>query len=618
MLFRAWTLAKRFARCGLSEYAPILSFSLLILPFSTQKASAQASAPSEFFVDCSGPAGDGSYAHPWNSLAVAATHPFSAGVRIALHRGTTCKGSFAPLGSGTKEAPIRLTAYGEGPRPSIVASSSDRQVLLLSNQEYWQVDSLDLSGANTFGIYVTGDQGLLHHIYLKNLSVHDIFGGELKHKDNGLVIIGPSKLGTSFEDVLVDGVDAAHTNQWAGILVGGGPFYIPPEKFINQHVVIRNSSVHDVYGDGIVLFRDANSLIENSVAWETGMQPTETTGTPNAIWTWTCTDCTVADNEAFLTDSPGVDGGAYDIDWSNTRNIVERNFAHDTQGYCFAVFAAGYVTASSIVRNNLCVDNGLSPRLAAMQGAAYVSTWNGGVIHDLRIENNTFIWNPPVSSAAAIVDVADTGGMPIVFTGNRVQSSAPLLYRTNSHFAPSSNAYQYSGSAQPIFTLDAMDRVSLDKLQAKGLERGSTLLKSDHHSSSTGALRLDVTLSLSLDSDGLLAPDPRAQLVVLRSLANQHSSDTLKITVHLSKSTESPEQHLAETNALRDLDADPVQFDETGQGEDIIRLLTADGRVLQEWKGFQNASVLGGAVRRLVGPPMYPQMRDESKAKAVK
>ena len=403
-----------------SIFGPAIRFSgraifsaCLFLPLA---GLAQTDPPAElhqYFLDCSSAgAGDGSLAHPWNGLGKAAEpHPFLPGDRLALKRGTVCRGSFAPQGSGATGEPIRLTAYGEGKRPRIVAASTDRQVLLLSNQEYWQVDSLDLSGANMYGIYVTGDKGILHHIYLKNLLVHDIYNDTaLKNKDNGLVVVGPSKLGASFDDVLVDGVDAAHTNKWAGILVGGGPFYIPPDAFINAHVIIRNSTVHDVYGDGIVLFRDSNSSISTSVAWETGMQPTETTGTPNAIWTWTCTDCTVEDNEAFLTDSPGIDGGAYDIDWSNTRNVVQRNYAHDTQGYCFAVFAAGYVTSESVVRGNLCIDNGLSPRLAAMQGAAYISTWNGGVIRNLRIENNAIVWNPPVASAAAIVNVSDVDG----------------------------------------------------------------------------------------------------------------------------------------------------------------------------------------------------------------
>ena len=159
------------------------------------------------------------------------------------------------------------------------------------------------------------------------------------------------------------------------------------------------------------------------------------------------------DNEAFLTDSPGVDGGAYDIDWANTRNIVQRNYAHDTQGYCIAVFAAGYTTRDSIVRDNLCIDNALSPRLAAMQGAVYLATWNDGVIRDLRIERNTIVWNPPVAAASAIVSNATIESPGAIFTGNRVESSALSFYRSNDKFAPSGNAYLYSGVGEPRFTL---------------------------------------------------------------------------------------------------------------------------------------------------------------------
>ncbi|HEY2471884.1 MAG TPA: right-handed parallel beta-helix repeat-containing protein [Terracidiphilus sp.] len=589
-------------------------FARVLIAISGASCDAQggpAPAPHSWFIDCSGPAGDGSSLHPWNSLAAAEAHRFSPGDRIALRRGTTCHGSFAPTGSGNKEAPIRLTAYGEGPRPHIIAASSDRQVLLLSNQEYWQVDSLDLSGANTYGVFVTGDHALLRHIYLENLVVRDVFGGEMKHKDNGLVVIGPSKLGAFFEDVLVDGVDAAHTNQWAGILVGGGPFYIPPDQFINKHIIIRNSTVHDVYGDGIVLFRDAQSKIQTSVAWETGMQPTETTGTPNAIWTWTCTDCTVEDNEAFLTDSPGVDGGAYDIDWSNTRNLVQRNFAHDTQGYCFAVFAAGYITSSSTVRENLCVDNALSPRLAALQGAAYLSTWNGGVIRDLRIENNTFIFNPPVASAAAIVEKAETGGTSIVFTGNHIESSAPLIYRAAREFVPSANSYQYLGSEHAQFTLGNMTSVSLDALQKAGFERGSTMSGASPQPRLVESLRLEATLDFALDSDGLLAPEPRAQLVVLRSLADQYPPNQLRVIVHIRKRPASPQQTIARANALLDLNAASIQFDNNGQAGDTIRLLAKDGNRLHEWQGFQNATELGGAVRKLLCAPLYSRMTND-------
>lgn len=569
--------------------------------------SAPVSSAHSYFVDCSvTTAGNGSLAHPWNSLASAQKHTFAAGDRIAIKRGTVCTGNFSPAGSGIEGRQIRLTSYGAGPRPRIVAGPNDRQALLLFNQQYWQIDSIDISGGNTYGVFISGDKGTLHHLYLKNLRVHDVRGGALKHKDNGLVIVGAGSRDMHFENVLVDGVDAAHTNQWAGILIGGGNFGM--DMPLNQHVSVRNSTVHDVYGDGIILFRDSDGLIEDSAAWETGMQPTETTGTPNAIWTWTCTDCAVRDNEAFLTDSPGVDGGAYDIDWNNTRNVVERNFAHDTQGYCIAVFAAGYVTSESEVRYNLCIDNALSPRLAALQGAMYLHTWNGGVMRGLRIEHNIFLWNPPVSSAAAIVSDATT---PIEFSDNRIQSSAPLFYNVTSTFAPAANHYRYSGKAEPRFTLGDKDKVTLAALQSAGIEKGSTLEAAPAPQPTEISLRLDASVDFALDGDNLLADGPRAQLVVLRTLASQYSDGSLIVTVHLHEPAgPTPVQTTALYNALLDLDAPHIHFLRDGFASGTIRLTTPDGRQLNEWHGFQNAATLGGAVRALIGAPRYAAMED--------
>ncbi len=108
-----------------------------------------------------------------------------------------------------------------------------------------------------------------------------------------------------------------------------------------------------------------------------------------------------------------MDGGVYDIDWDDD-NIVEDNYAHMTgTGYCAAIFgAAKQTTTNSVIRNNLCVDNGRSPKLARRQGDLYISTWEGGFLDGVRIENNTFYWNPPIDAPVIQVDHAD-------FTGTR-------------------------------------------------------------------------------------------------------------------------------------------------------------------------------------------------------
>jgi hypothetical protein len=343
------------------------------------------------------------------------------------------------------------------------------------------------------------------------------------------------------------------------------------------------------------------------------MQPTQDIGTPNAIWTWTCTDCTVRDNEAFLTDSPGVDGGAYDIDWANTRNTVERNYAHDTQGYCIAVFAAGYVTSQSVVRGNLCINNGLSPRLAAQQSAIYIHTWGGGVLRGLSVENNTIVWNPPVTWAAAVVNDATIEGDPVSFLGNRIVSSAPLFYRSSAQIKPARNTYEYNGSGEARFTLGARCEVSLATLQAAGMEPGTTLTQKAASAPSSKFLRLEASVNFELDSDGLLAPGPRAQLMVLRSLAAQYGPAALDVTVHLhSSATSTAEAATAQANALLDLDAGTIRFDHNSREAGVLRLLANNGCLLEQWRGFQNAATLGGAVRAQLGAPHFAAMQPSS------
>lgn len=598
-------------RRGLSDCISVLVVAFSVVLFARAQGAppkGEASASHKFFIDCSGAAGDGSLAHPWNSLAAAEAHPFVAGDVVALARGTVCREAFAPKGSGSAVHPIRLTAYGHGRRPRIVAPHTERQILLLFNQQYWQVDSLDLSGASKYGIYVSGDEGPLNHIYLKNLYVHHVLGGPMKNKDNGLIIVGPGSAKTVFNDVLVDGVDVAHTNQWSGVMLGGGNFAWASDAPLNRKIVIRNSTAHDVFGDGLILFRDQDGLIVGSAAWQIGMEPTQDVGTPNAIWTWTCIDCTVEDNEAYLTDSPGVDGGAYDIDWDNTRNIVQRNYAHDTQGYCVAVFAAGYVTSDSQVHDNLCINNGLSPRLAALQGAVYVHTWNDGPIRGLRFEHNTIEWNPPFAGAAAVVSDALFDGPTPVFTKNQIVSSSPYVYRTTARWETESNVYRLP--AAPLFTAEKNELVSLQTLQDEGQEKGSVYVRAPLPDADGKPLRIDATLKLDLDADELIAPAVRAQLLVLRDLAGEYGPEKLSVTVHLA---ETP-QTAAVENALGDLEAiypGALRFDrDAAQGSaGVIQLSTDDGKKLRSWHGFQNAASLGAEIRARLGAPRYAHMQ---------
>jgi hypothetical protein len=583
----------------------------------------------QFYLDCGSAASSGtgvSEQSPWNRLEQLNSFNFAPGDTVFLKRGTVCHGTIAPQGSGSESAPIRLTAYGEGQRPRIIAETSAQQSLKLFNQEYWDIDSLDLSGGTTNGVFISGDKGILHHIHLSNLAVHDVIGGELKHKESGLVAITPGSVNQHFDDVIVDGVTAWHTNQWVGIIVGGGNLGYPPESDWNTNVEIRNSVIHDVQGDGIVLFRVIHGRIDSSVAWNTGMQVTETTGTPNAIWTWMCDDCTVEGNEAYLTDSPGVDGGAYDIDYGNTKNSVIDNYGHDTQGYCVAVFGAGFVTKESTVRGNLCVNNGRSPRMAKYQGAIFLLSWNDGSIDGLTVENNTVYWSP-FENSPALVNQATIKAGTAAFRNNTIYSTSPWIVDSNRSLSLEKNHYSYYGGGRAKWRYGAEEFGSLQELlDGAKQETGSRFVQQPLQAwpeacvlpaevarcpaqvGSQGSWTLESVLPFSLDARGMVSDAARRQLVTLKSLGQQYGPQGLKVTVLLISPDAQIFQSGAFRNALTDLDLDGITVLHAVTGREHTTLSTAAGTIAGQWDGFAGPVTLGLALRCAIGEPIYAQM----------
>jgi hypothetical protein len=572
------------------------------------------------FVDCSRTeSGDGSSQAPWNSLAPLNAFALAPGDTVRLRRGSKCHGALMPQGSGTSEMPIRLTAYGEGSRPQIVADAHMEEAFKLFNQQYWEIDSLDIAGGTTYGVFISGDDGVLHHIHLSNLAVHDVMGDKLKHKESGLVSISPSSENSHFDDVVVEGVNAWHTNQWVGIMVGGGNVGNPPESSWSSNAVIRNSTVHDVQGDGIVLFRVRKGLIDSSVAWNIGMQETETTGTPNAIWTWMCNDCTVQRSEAYLTDSPGVDGGAFDIDYGNTKNALLDSYGHDTQGYCVAVFAAGYVTHDSLVRGNLCINNGRSPRMADYQGAIFVWTWNGGSIDGLTIEKNTVYWSP-FENRSAVQNRADIKGAPAVFRNNVIVSTAPTMVESNTQMSLVGNSYRFFGSGAADWSYGEKSFGDLRSLQNDAGQENSghferLPLKNwpdfFPHYVANKPWTLDCVLPVTVNANGLIDSSTLQPLVFLKSFGQQYAAQGLRLKIKLISS----DPKLFETEAFRNLVTDldlpgiAMTLRMNGMAAAQIMLRRPNGDAAGEWKVPIGPVPLGLALRKVFGEPAYAQMQ---------
>jgi hypothetical protein len=399
-----------------------------------------------FYVDCSVTVrGDGSRAHPWNSLKPVNAFRFAPGDQILLRRGMTCHGMLHPLGSGTPDAPIVVDVYGEGPRP-ILDGGRHWAAFELFNQSYWELRHLEIVGGDHYGLLISGNSphSSLTHFVLLDLDAHGAYFTSRTRSDSGEIFLSPRGLGETLNDVRIDHVSAHDTHASEGILVSAGGAFQGSRQTLGTNIVVENSTAHDVYGDGIMVGEARHVLIQHNVVYNTGLCPANCgSSTPNGLWEWYCDECVVQGNESFANHSwSAQDGGDFDIDYYSSQNIVQYNYGHDSAGYCIAFFGAGgTATVGSIFRYNICSNNARNASNAS-QGDIYVSTWDGGSINGIEIYNNTFYWNP-VNDAPLFRthNVLFSGSLPRIFMNNLVFAKARSFIDANRGITLDHNLY---------------------------------------------------------------------------------------------------------------------------------------------------------------------------------
>jgi hypothetical protein len=405
-----------------------------------------------YYVDCSASVnGDGSQETPWNNLDTINAQTFLAGNQILFKRGATCTGQLWPKGSGVSGNPIIISAYGAGARPIIDGNNAVAPVVTIKDQSYWTFDSLEIKNSTGLGFYVDGSPGAdLHGFTLMNLYVHDGGLNDGQH----LILLGQYNH-HSVHDVLLDNVEASFG--WRGIEIGGKCCNNPAIRSTN--IVIRNSTVHDVQSDGILVASTNNALVEHCVVYNTGIMTILQNHKPNGLWTWDCDDCTIQFNEVYESHSPSEDGGAFDIDYYSHRNIIQYNYGHDSDGYCVAVFgsASDDITTSNVIRFNICSNDG---RSETGHSGIYIIAKKGGKVQDTQIYNNTIYWNPAnLINQYAILVTSLTDSQAIRNTNifnNLIYSTSPSLVSIEADPAQQNldyNLFWYIGSDRPRYKL---------------------------------------------------------------------------------------------------------------------------------------------------------------------
>ena len=231
---------------------------------------------------------------------------------------------FTKEDSGTAEAPVKVSTYGEGKRPQINTNGHGQWELnygnpldnqnhkwkgtvsssiLIEDAEYFEIEGLELTNdresstdtekdkkyndadaMDRTGVAgVAKDNGTVDHIVLNDLYIHDVTGNVYnKHMTNGgiyFIVAKPTNEGETgiarYNDVQIRNCSLNKVNRW-GIAVGytyqWGQFQtgeLPDAtmaKYGSSNVVIENNYLNHVGGDAITTMYLDRPLIQYNVS----------------------------------------------------------------------------------------------------------------------------------------------------------------------------------------------------------------------------------------------------------------------------------------------------------------------------------------------------------------
>jgi hypothetical protein len=368
-----------------------------------------------------------SSAIPWKSLAKVNAVTFQPGDSILFRSGSNWTGQLLLHGSGTKGLPIIVSKYAGTQKPRIDGNGIIGSAALhLHNGKFWEISDLEITNdAETAGdrrgvLISASDFGLVEHIYLKNLDIHDvkgIVGGDDASKRTagiGIETVTDRGLSTRFDDILIEGCTIWNIEN-TGIYTDNLIFRNTPgtadwtkRRFTN--VRIRENTIHHIAKNAMIIRLFDGGLVEHNVCYETALK---TTG--NTMFTSSCNGTIFQYNEGYLnrareTDPNGGDGSMYDADLKSSNIIFQYSYSHDnshgllwtctvqldsgivcrynvSQNDKGIIFCINYpVTSVQIYNNTVYIGAGLSPTIISernLNAGTRNYTFRNNIIYNL-------------------------------------------------------------------------------------------------------------------------------------------------------------------------------------------------------------------------------------------
>jgi len=293
---------------------------------------------------------------PWKSLEKVNSKIFNPGDKILFKAGGVWNGQLSPKGSGLPNNPIILGMYGKGAKPSVNGngiSGLKAGALLLLNQDYWEIENLDITnksdssiGDTRYGILVRWhDYGTGQHIYIRNCNIHDI-NGSMKGRFSGegiLVVATGTEKQTNYNEVLIENcsiknVDRTGISIWSQWHIRNGMDFGNKDKDLyhssngpykaSTNIVIRNNNLENLGGDGMIISCTKGAVIEYNVICRANQRGTSANA---GMWPHNSDGAVMQYNEVYNTRYSG-DGMGFDIDQLCNNNYSQYNYSHDNAG----------------------------------------------------------------------------------------------------------------------------------------------------------------------------------------------------------------------------------------------------------------------------------------------
>jgi len=304
----------------------------------------------------------------WRTLARASQVSLEPGDQLLLRRGCVWNEGLKLLGEGTKQRPIVLAGYGEGPRPRI-SGGKEHAIAADSPISAWRITGLELTSTNdanptrkitggTCGVYLRQAEPC-DGLTIDDCVIHDTSGP-------GIFLIAAGEPKAVFTDTLIEHCEVFNAS--CGIQFLSNPYGQTEcfSRFRIAHVV-----VHDIGGDGIVPFCSNSGVIEYCTAYRTGQGVAPEDHSPVAIWYAWAKNCVIQHCHAYdnRTGGRGADGGGFDLDGGCVDCVLQYNCSHDNEGAGYLICSwdpEKYPCTGCVCRYNVSINDGLANDYASL------------------------------------------------------------------------------------------------------------------------------------------------------------------------------------------------------------------------------------------------------------